>query len=85
MRKMHPYFVMAALTFFSQPKRAIRDGEGRLHAPVLAIQVQSTVVSGSRIRQPIHLVRFPVPTTVWGRGGIGKFVFAKTSSIMLMR
>ena len=31
MRKMHPYFVVAALIFFSQSKRAIRDCESSMH------------------------------------------------------
>ena len=31
MRKVHPNFVVAALIFFSLPKRAIRDGEGSMH------------------------------------------------------
>ena len=39
----------------------------RLHASGLAIQCQISVVSGNRIRQPIHLVHLPVATTVWGQ------------------
>ena len=31
----------------------------------LAIRVQHTVASGSRIPQPIHLVRSPVPRGLW--------------------
>ena len=50
-REVDPNFVVATLTLFLETQRAAGDGKG---ACGLAIWVQISVVSGNRIRQPIH-------------------------------
>ena len=69
-RKMRPNFVVTTFVFSLCPSEPY--GMGWWELP--CIQVHNTVVSGSRKRQPTHLVRFLVRSCV-GPGGVGKFIF----------
>ena len=55
--EVDPNFVMATLILFLETQRAVRDGEGRLHAHGLAIRFRNLAVSRIHTLQTIHLAR----------------------------